>query len=215
MSAPPTEALRLIVILDVAAAGDRDLASLAGLAAHAGATMLQVRSKTHGPGPLAALTRAVIAAAGPVPVVVNDRLDVALAAGAAGCHLGQDDLPIDTARRLAPAGFIFGGSAGTAEEAQRAVREGCDYLGIGPINVSPSKHDAGAAIGAAGFATIRAAAGATACVAIGGVQARDVPALMAAGASGVAVIGAALGAADVSAAVRELRNAVDCVPGRA
>lgn len=209
MSAPPlAEALRLIVILDAGVAGDRDLAALAALAARGGATMLQVRAKAAGAASLAGLVRGVRAAAGDLPVVVNDRLDVALATGAAGCHLGQDDFPIEAAREMVPPGFWLGGSAGNAEEARRAARAGAHYLGIGPIAETGSKADAGAAIGVAGFRAVHAAAPDLPAVAIGGVTAALVPALIGAGAAGVAVIRAVLDARDPLQATRALREAL-------
>jgi thiamine-phosphate pyrophosphorylase len=197
------EALRLVVILDDVAAGGRDMAELAAAAVRGGATMLQVRGKQTAPGPLADITRRVMAAAGSIPVVVNDRLDVALAAGAAGCHLGQDDFPISEARGMVPAAFLLGGSAGTADEARHATRAGAHYLGVGPVRITGNKTDAGAAIGPGGFASVRAATQLP-CVAIGGIQPSDVGALLDAGAAGIAVIGAALNSLDVESAVRLL-----------
>ncbi len=204
---PLADALRLVVILDAAAARGHDLAGLAVRAVRGGATMLQIRAKALGAGDLAALTRRIVEAAPGVPVLVNDRLDVALATAAAGCHLGQDDFPIRDARVLAPAGFLLGGSAGTEHEARRAAQAGADYLGIGPIHTTPHKDDAGAPIGVAGFARVRAA-GALPAVAIGGVGAADARALREAGADGLAAIGAVLGAPDPEAAVRALREAI-------
>lgn len=202
------EALRLIVILDGDAARGRDLAQLAGQAAKGGATMLQVRAKRLSANDLAEVVRRVIAAAGGVPVTVNDRLDVALATSASGCHLGQDDFPIAEARLMVPPGFILGGSAGNESEARLAAAEGAHYLGIGPIHPTGNKADAGGAIGVAGFARIRAAAPALPAVAIGGVTAADVAALLEAGAAGIAVIGAVLGAEDVEEATRKMREAL-------
>jgi thiamine-phosphate pyrophosphorylase len=207
-AAPLADALRLIVILDAGVAGGRDLATLAGLAARGGATMLQVRAKASGAADLAGLVRGVLAAAGALPVVVNDRLDVALATGAAGCHLGQDDLPIEAAREMAPPGFWLGGSAGNPEEARRAARAGAHYLGIGPIAATGSKADAGPAIGVAGFRAAHAAAPDLPAVAIGGVTAHLAPALVAAGAAGIAVIRAVLDAPDPLEATRALREAL-------
>lgn len=207
-AAPLADALRLIVILDAGVAGARDLATLGGLAARGGATMLQVRAKASGAAELAALVRAVQAAAGGLPVIVNDRLDVAIATGAAGCHLGQDDFPIEAARAMAPPGFWLGGSAGTADEAHRAARAGAHYLGIGPIAETGSKADAGAAIGVAGFRAVHAAAPDLPAVAIGGVTAALAPSLIAAGAAGIAVIRAVLDAADPLQAARELKQAL-------
>ena len=201
------DALRLVVILDAGVAGDRDIAALAAVAAAGGATMLQVRAKEVAAGDLADLVRRVMAATA-LPVVVNDRLDVALATGAAGCHLGQNDFPIDAARAIAPAAFWLGGSAGNPDEAKRAVGAGAHYLGIGPVAVTGSKDDAGAAIGVEGFRQVLAAAPGVPAVAIGGVTATLAPALIAAGASGVAVIRAVLGARDPERATRDLRAAI-------
>jgi len=202
------EALRLIVILDSDAAAGRDLAGLAAAAVGGGATMLQLRAKRMGGREAAGLAARILAAAGPVPLVVNDRLDVDLAVGAAGCHLGQTDLPIDAARRLAPPGFLLGGSAVTPEEARCAADEGADYLGIGPIAATPSKADAAPPIGWDGFARVHAAAPLLPAVGIGGIDAALAAGARAAGAAGIAVISAVLSAADPVAATRTLRAAV-------
>jgi thiamine-phosphate pyrophosphorylase len=202
------QSLRLIVILDTDAAAGRDLAGLATAAVGGGATMLQLRAKQVGGREAAGLAARILAAAGSVPFVVNDRLDVALAIGAAGCHLGQTDLPIDAARRLAPPGFLLGGSAATAEEARRASDEGADYLGIGPLAATPSKADAAPPIGWDGFARIHAAVPHLPAVGIGGIDTALAAGARAAGAAGIAVISAVLGAADPLAATRALRAAV-------
>jgi thiamine-phosphate pyrophosphorylase len=201
------DTLRLVVILDRETARERDLAALAAAAVAGGATMLQVRAKAIGAGEFAAQVRRVCEQARSVPVLVNDRLDVALAAGAAGCHLGQDDLPIDIARLMAPPGFLLGGSAGTPDEARRAAAQRPDYLGIGPVAVSPTKRDAGAAIGWEGFARVHAAAPGIPAVAIGGIDAALATGARAAGAAGVAVVGAVLAAADPEAATRDTDKA--------
>ena len=202
-------ALRLVVILDTDAAAGRDLAGLAAAAVGGGATMLQLRAKRVDGRTAAGLAARILAAAGSVPLVVNDRLDVALAVGAAGCHLGQTDLPIDAARRLAPPGFLLGGSAVTIEEARRAADEGADYLGIGPIAATPSKADAAPPIGWDGFARIHAAVPHLPAVGIGGIDMALAAGARAAGAAGIAVIAAVLGAADPVAATRALRAAVE------
>jgi thiamine-phosphate pyrophosphorylase len=206
---PLTAALRLVVILDVDAARGRDIAALARAAVKGGATMLQIRGKRLGSLALSNHVRSVLALQDArVPVVVNDRLDVAITAGAAGCHLGQDDLPIAEARGLVPAGFLLGGSAGTEDEARRCAAAGADYLGIGPVRATSTKRDAGDPIGVEGFRRILAAGGLPA-VAIGGITAKDVAELLAAGAAGIAVSGAVLGAEDAEAATRELAGALD------
>ncbi len=208
MTADLRAALRLVVILDAGAAAGRDAAALAAAAEAGGATMLQVRAKGLPAAELAALTRRVLDAVR-VPVVVNDRLDVALATGAAGCHLGQDDFPLEEARAMAPPGFILGGSAGNPAEARRAAA--AHYLGAGPVHATPSKDDAGTAIGADGVRRVIAVTSQP-VVAIGGVREADIPALVATGAAGIAVIGAVLGAADPGAATRALRAALDRAP---
>lgn len=214
MSAGPLRAaLRLVVILDVETARGRDIARLARAAVNGGATMLQVRAKRLGALALADTVRAALSEAGSrVPVVVNDRLDVAIATGAAGCHLGQNDLPISEARSLAPAGFLLGGSAGTEDEARRCVAAGADYVGIGPVRATSTKPDAGEPIGVPGFRRILAAAGGLPAVAIGGITAQDVAELLAEGAAGVAVSGAVLGANDAEAATREIARALERSP---
>lgn len=198
-------ALRLVVILDAGAARGRDLATLAADAVRGGATMLQLRDKTSTPSALAQAARAIMAAAGDIPLLINDRLDVAIATGAAGAHLGQDDVPLSDARGFVPAGFLLGGSAGNEDEARAAARAGAHYLGVGPVHVTSSKTDAGVAIGVDGFERIRSG-GPLPCVAIGGVTAKDVPELLRAGAAGIAVIGAVLGGDDVERATRALAD---------
>ena len=201
-------ALRLVVIVGEGAADGPGPVDVAAAAVRGGATMLQVRAKSLGAAALADLTRRIIRVAGAVPVIVNDRFDVATLTGASGCHLGQDDFPIAEARRLAPPGFLLGGSAGNEAEARAAAAQGAHYLGIGPVRSTGNKKGAGAVIGVDGFQRVLAAAGLPA-VAIGGITVNDVRALMAAGAAGVAVIGAVSGARDPEVAAHELREAVD------
>ena len=208
MTRPLDAELRLIVILDAGVGAGRDLAEVAAAAVRGGATMLQVRAKDAGARDFVTLARRVVASAGAVPVTVNDRLDVALAAGAAGCHLGQADLPVDVARLMAPPEFLLGASASSVEEACRAALQRPDYIGIGPIAATPSKADAGAPIGWEGFRTAHAAAGDIPAVGIGGIDVALARGARAAGAAGVAVIGAVLGAPDPEAATRALREAV-------
>ena len=164
--------------------------------------MVQLRLKYATGGELLLAARALVAAL-PVPVIVNDRADIALAAGAAGVHLGVDDLPVAAVRAMAPAGFIIGASFGS--EAELAHAKDADYVGIGPIHVTASKADAGEAIGTGGFARLRRMIAAPA-VAIGGVDASNAAALREAGAEGIAVIRALFGASDPESAARRLRE---------
>jgi thiamine-phosphate diphosphorylase len=138
---------------------------------------------------------------------VNDRLDVALAAGVDGVHLGQDDLPVEAARRIVPAGFLVGISAETPELALAAERGGADYVGTGPVYETGSKADAGSAVGCARIARVAAAVHVPA-VGIGGIAAANAGEVVRAGAAGVAVISAVMRAADPEAATRHLLRSI-------
>jgi thiamine-phosphate pyrophosphorylase len=194
--------LRLMLVTDDRLLAGRDIAEACREAVEGGVTCIQLRLKQVAPAELVTIARAVIAAV-PVPVLINDRLDVALAAGAVGVHLGPDDLPLALARRIAPAGFWIGASVGNAGEA--ALGLGADYWGIGPWRETSTKPDAGPALGAPGFAAIRAMAGEIPCVAIGGITPDDVAAVIEAGGAGVAVISGILGAADARRAATGYR----------
>jgi thiamine-phosphate pyrophosphorylase len=139
--------------------------------------------------------------------IVNNRVDVALVSGADGAHVGQDDLPAREARRLLPRPAVLGVSAGTLEEAKRAVREGADYIGVGPIFPSATKPDAGAAIGVDALAAI-ARAVAVPVVAIGGINSDNVAQVIRAGAAGAAVVAAVVLAPDMAAAARALKGRI-------
>ena len=169
--------------------------------------MVQVRWKDGTAAQMLQVARALVAAL-PVPVIVNDRVDVALAAGAAGAHLGQDDPPLDVLRPVVPPGFLLGISVGSAAEAARVRDWPADYWSIGPCFPTPSKADAGAALGAAGFARLaRLAPPGRPVIGIGGISAENAAAIRDAGANGIAVIGAVLGATDPASAARALRRA--------
>ncbi|GGJ98951.1 hypothetical protein GCM10010123_31100 [Pilimelia anulata] len=146
---------------------------------------------------------ALCAAAGAV-CLVNDRLDVALAAGAAGAHVGAEDLPVVAARRVLGGGAVLGATCRTPGEARAAVAAGASYLGVGPAYGTSTKAGLPTAIGPTGLAAVVAAVPATPVVAIGGITAARVPALRAAGAHGVAVVGAINCAADPAGAMGEL-----------
>lgn len=183
-----------------------DLVARAAAAVRGGATMIQLRLKDADARTQVEVARALIAALPPtVPVIVNDRADVALAAGAAGVHLGADDLPVAAVRRIAPPGFIIGASVGN--DAEVAGSRGADYVGIGPVYGTASKADAGDAIGTAELARL-AARCALPAVAIGGIDATNAAAVMATGVCGVAVIRAVFSAPDPEAAARALRSAI-------
>ncbi len=154
-----------MLVTDDRLVAGRDPIALAVAAERGGVTAVQLRLKLASARELVALARALVAAL-TVPVLVNDRPDVAIAAGAAGVHLGPGDMPVHLARSIAPPGFIVGASVGS--EAEAAAAGGADYWGIGPWRQTSTKEDAGSGLGAEGFARLRALAGGRPCVAIGG-----------------------------------------------
>lgn len=175
----------------------RDLIALARNAVAGGVTAVQLRLKQASARELVGLARALVDAL-PVPVLVNDRPDIAIAAGAAGVHLGPDDLPVARARALAPPGFVIGASVGSEEEAASA--QGADYWGIGPWRVTTTKADAGEGLGSEGFARLVGLAGGRPCLAIGAVRPEDGSLIQAAGGAGVAVVSGILTASNVRTA---------------
>ncbi len=181
----------------------RDVLEVSRAAVRGGVTSVQLRLKLAAPTELLGLARALREDLG-VPVIINDRADVAVAAGC-GVHLGPDDLPVRLARRILRPGLAVGASVGVLEEVVPAAE--ADYWGIGPWRVTGTKADAGVALGADGFGRIVALAGGRPCVAIGGVRPEDVPAVRDAGGAGVAVVSGILGAPDPEAAARRYADA--------
>jgi thiamine-phosphate pyrophosphorylase len=189
--------VRLMLVTDDRFVAGRDLIALALAAERGGATAVQLRLKRAEGRELIQAAHALLQAL-TVPVLVNDRVDVAIAAGAAGVHLGPDDLPVELARRIAPAGFLIGASVGSETEAAKAGP--ADYWGIGPWRDSATKLDAGSGLGPAGFERLVALGGGKPCIAIGGVRPEDVRSVRSVGGSGVAVVSGILGAEDIAAA---------------
>jgi len=199
--------LCLMVITDPVLLKGRDAVAVLRQAVAGGATMVQVRWKDGTPAEILELTRALVAAL-PVPVLVNDRVDIALAAGAAGAHLGWDDPPLEVLRPTLPAGFLLGLSVGSPDEAARAPAT-ADYWSVGPCFATPTKADAGAPLGAEGFAALaRLAPESCPVIGIGGISVANAGLIKGAGAVGVAVIGAVLTARDPESATRELSRAL-------
>ena len=172
-------------------------------AVRGGATSVQVRLKGATPREVVDVARRIVTTVS-VPVIVNDRADIALAAGAAGVHVGEADLPVAAVRRFAPPGFIVGASLGSDAELPNAKL--ADYVGIGPIFGSDSK-DAGAAIGIDGFKRLAGLCDLPA-VAVGGISAATAGQIVAAGATGIAVINAIFKGDDPESATRQLAGAI-------
>ena len=198
------DSLRLIAITDDLRDGVDGLRARAEAAVRGGATMVQLRLKQVDPRELLVVARALVSL--PVPIIVNDRADVAMAAGAAGVHVGVGDVPAHALRQIVPPGFIIGASVGSDDEVARAA--GADYVGIGPVFATTSSADATVALGLAEFSRL-AARVALPAVAIGGINAANRRDALGAGASGVAVIRAVFAAADPELSARELSSATE------
>ncbi len=206
--------LRLYALVDPAVAGGRTLVDLAGrIANHA--TLVQLRDKhgsTRAMMEQARTLRGVLEPAG-VPLLINDRVDVALAAEADGVHIGQEDMAAADARLLLGRTAIIGLSIKTLQQAQEAPLDQLDYVAIGGIYGTTSKDNTSTPIGIDGLrAIVQAVRGRNARIpicAIAGINADNAAAVIEAGADGVAVISALSRAADPETAARELRAVVD------
>jgi thiamine-phosphate pyrophosphorylase len=198
------EALAVVAITDDLRDGIDGLVARAMAAERGGVTMVQVRLKHASARELLRVTRSLVGALR-VPVVVNDRTDIAVTAGAAGVHLGMSDLPITLARALVPPGFLVGASLTNAGELPEL--DDADYAGVGPLFGTPSKADAAPALGIAEAVALGRAAQRP-MVAIGGVDATNARDIVAAGFDGVSVIRAVLSHPDPEAAARALSAAV-------
>jgi thiamine-phosphate pyrophosphorylase len=196
--------LRLVAITDDAEDRRATLVDRVAAAVRGGATSVQVRLKAAPPREVVEITRAIMIRTS-VPVIVNDRADIALAAGAAGVHVGEADLPVIAIRRFAPANFIIGASLGS--DAELANAKGADYVGIGPVFGSDSKGDAGSAIGVDGFERLARMVELPA-VAVGGITADRALQITVHGAVGVAVINSIFRADDPERATRQIADAI-------
>ena len=211
--------LRLYAVVDPERAGGRRLADLSGLIS-AGATLVQLRDKHGATRAMIEEARAIRAALASlrVPLLINDRVDVALAAQADGVHIGQDDMAAADARRLLGRDAIIGLSLKTVAQAQAAPIEQLDYVAIGGVFATQSKDNPDPPVGLAGLRTILAAVRARAptmlVVAIAGIDAGNAADVIAAGADGIAVISALSLAPDPAEAARTLRGIVDAALAR-
>ena len=216
MAAKPAFDLTLYLVVGGDALGGRPLDEVVAAAVRGGVTLVQLREKTRPDAEIVERARALKDLLAPldVPLIVNDRVEVARAAGADGVHLGQDDLDIARARAILGPDKLIGVSAGTAAEAARVGRASADYVGIGPVYATPTKADAGAPIGVAGFGSLAAALAPLPAVAIGGIGAGNAAQVMAGGAAdGIAVVSAICGAEDPEAAARALRREIEAGTG--
>jgi len=196
----------LYVLLDRDFSAGRPLVEVAAAAVRGGATLLQLRDKGSDARRFYNDAQAVLAwarAAG-IPVIINDRVDIALALDADGVHIGENDLPLFVTRRLLGTGKIIGSSAASVMAADEASAMGADYLGIGPVyEARATKPDAGPPTGLDLVRVVAARCGIPVC-GIGGINATNAAAVIAAGASGVAVVSAVGMAPDIAGAAQTL-----------
>jgi thiamine-phosphate pyrophosphorylase len=207
--------LRLYALVDPERAAGRPLGDLARLLAQGGATLIQLRDKRADTRVMVEEARAIKAAVAPsrVPLIVNDRVDVALAAGADGVHVGQEDMHPADARRLLGPNAIIGLSVKTLAQAAAAPLEHLDYVAIGGVFATSSKDNPDPPIGLNGLRAIAAAVRARKpgfpTGAIAGIDATNAADVIGAGADGVAVISALAVTSDPTAAAKNLRGLVD------
>ena len=213
---PPEQLdLRLYAIVDPENTGGHDLIELARAVAAGGATLVQLRDKVSDTDGMIDRARALKAALKPfgVPLIVNDRVDVALAAEADGVHVGQEDMAVEEARRQLGPGPFIGLSVRTVEQAAAAPLALLDYVGIGGVYATTSKVSGRSPIGLDGLRrvvqTFRHRIGNFPACGIAGITAENAEAVIAAGADGVCVISALSHRPDPQAAARELRAVVD------
>jgi thiamine-phosphate pyrophosphorylase len=201
----------LHLITDRMIAGDRNIVDIVRAAIQGGVTVVQMREKTATTSEMIDLGRELhnVTRDANVPLIVNDRVDVALAIQAEGVHVGPpDDMPASLARQLLGPNRILGVSAKSPEIALQARRDGADYVGVGDIYGTRSKADAGVPIGISGLKAVIEACPLP-VVGIGGIHHGNASAVIEAGADGVALISAIVGAADPEKAARELRQCID------
>ena len=197
----------LCLVTDRGACAGRPLEEVVRLALQGGIASVQLREKDLGTRDFVAQAKALKALLGATPLIINDRVDVALACGAAGVHVGQSDMDPSDARRILGPGAIIGLSVETWEDVERAQQQPVDYLGVSPVFGTPTKTDTKGAWGLEGIARIRAFSRHP-LVAIGGIHAGNVEAIVRAGAEGIAVVSAICGAEDPEAATRSLMGGI-------
>jgi len=201
---------RLHIITDTSLQKRFSHIELTELAIAGGADTIQFRSKSGSTRELietAESMRKICKRAG-VPLIINDRIDIAMAVRADGVHLGQDDFPISMARKMLGSDCIIGGSAGNIYEAEICLNEGADYIGSGPVYGTNSKKDAGPATGVNSIKRLVEKIPLP-FLAIGGVSADDIHELLNAGVHGVAIISGVCLSEDPEKATRELKNKLD------
>lgn len=200
----------LCLVTDRDLCGARPLEAVVLESVRGGVTSVQLREKhlaTRAFVATAARLKALLAPFG-IPLIINDRVDVALAVGANGVHVGQDDMPCETVRHLMGPTALIGLSVECWEDVVRAQDQPVDYLGVSPIFATPTKTDTRGAWGLEGLARIRAFSRHP-LVAIGGLNEANIPAVVRAGAEGIAVVSALCAAPDPRCAAEALSHCIE------
>ncbi len=200
----------LYLVTDRAPCAGRPLEDVVEAALRGGVTVVQLREKACSAEECIALARRLqpILAAWDVPLIINDRVDVAMAVGADGVHVGQGDMAPDAVRRMVGGDMQIGLSVETLQQVEAAAALDVDCLGVSPVFATPTKTDTGAAWGLDGLRTVRGLSRLP-LVAIGGIHEGNVEDVVRAGADGVAVVSAICAAGDAESAARRLRQRID------
>lgn len=195
----------LYLVTDRSFLKGRDLIEAVLQSVAGGVTMVQLREKEASSQEFYQLAVALKNALEPqgVPLIINDRLDIALAVGADGLHVGQSDLPAEVARSLLGKDKILGLSVGDREEIQEGLKAGVDYFGAGPVFATGTKDDAGAPIGIEGLYRLRQETKLP-MVAIGGINMDNLKEVHQTGVDGIAVVSALMGAEDIQQAAQRM-----------
>jgi thiamine-phosphate pyrophosphorylase len=210
MRPPRPVPLDLYLVTDRRLSGPRGVEAMVAAAVRGGVTSVQLRDDDTPTPDLVVLARRLEALLGPsgVPMIVNNRLDVALEVDADGVHVGQADTPVDEVRAQLGSAAILGLSITDPAQLAAVDPGGVDYLGVGPVFATGTKPDAAPAMGLDGLRACRRAAGGLPIVAIGGINATNAAEVVAAGADGVAVVSALCAADDPAAVARHLASVV-------
>lgn len=205
-----TQALQLYLVTDQSSLLGRTLTDVVAAALQGGVTCVQLREKQLNTRDFLAqaLLLKDLLAPHRIPLVINDRIDIALACHAEGVHLGQSDMPVEQARSLLPASVFIGWSVETMADVARSASLPVDYLGVSPIHETPTKTDTQKPWGLAGLRRVRAASSLP-LVAIGGIHAHNARAVLSAGADGLAVVSALCSAPDPRTAASTLKALID------
>ncbi len=198
---------RICLVTDRGLSRGRSLVDVVDAAVRGGVTMVQLREKDATTRAFLEEAMALKALLQPlrIPLLINDRVDIALAVDADGVHVGQTDMPVETVRRLIGPGKIIGLSTTNAQHVTAADAQAADYLGVGPLYLQQTKANASTPLGVEGFARLRALTSKP-LMAIGGMKADNSRQVLEAGADGLAVVSAIVAADDPQAAARDLKR---------